>query len=97
MVYDASKSSLPYAAGRLSQQHAVDVYAKIEGQRLDWCRNNQVKHRMESLQGLMENVSCSADDAVTHAPCARAAAAAKVSSYNTDHSPNAGASSISKK
>ena len=62
MVYDVKNSSMPYAAGRLCQQYIVDKWICIETQRLDWCRKNQDKLRMESLQGLMDYISNSAND-----------------------------------
>ena len=39
---------------RLMQQYAVDQFAKIEGSRLDWVRNNQRAIRAEKYSGLID-------------------------------------------
>ena len=42
--------------GRLLQQFAVDMYVKLETQRLDFYRSKQLLIRREQLQGLMDFV-----------------------------------------
>ncbi|XP_027150474.1 sister chromatid cohesion protein PDS5 homolog A-B-like [Coffea eugenioides] len=42
--------------GRLLQQFAVDMYVKLETQRLDFYRSKQLLIRREQLQGLMDSV-----------------------------------------
>ena len=39
---------------RLTQQYAVDSWAKIEGARLDWVRRNQSEIRAEKYNGLLD-------------------------------------------
>ena len=41
---------------RLLQQFAVDMYVKLETQRLDFYRSKQLLIRREYLQGLMDSV-----------------------------------------
>eukprot|EP00973_Karenia_brevis_P014244 1938007-Karenia_brevis.AAC.1 len=48
------KSVMPHAGGRLFQQWCVDVFTRIEGERIDWCRRNQPLLRCETLQGLSD-------------------------------------------
>ncbi|XP_027169382.1 uncharacterized protein LOC113769103 [Coffea eugenioides] len=43
-------------AGRLLQQFAVDMYVKLETQRLDFYRSKQLLIQREQLQGLMDSV-----------------------------------------
>ena len=43
------KASMPHAGGRLFQQWCVDVFTRIEGERIDWCRRNQPLLRCETL------------------------------------------------
>lgn len=43
-------------SGRLFQQFAVDAYTKIEGDRLQFLRNNQNKLRVDSYQGLVDHL-----------------------------------------
>ena len=76
MVYSAEKSALPHAGGRLLQQYVVDVFAKVEGMRLDWYRRSQDKLRMDSLQGLMDHISGSANDELSPPPGADVLSAA---------------------
>ncbi|KAL6579387.1 hypothetical protein OROMI_009603 [Orobanche minor] len=47
-------------AGRLVQQHQIDCYVKIETQRLDYFRSEQVQHdlRIESFEGIIESMAC---------------------------------------
>ncbi|GFR79208.1 ATP-dependent DNA helicase pif1 [Elysia marginata] len=42
--------------GRLTQQYAVDQWAKIEGSRLQWARLNKESIRAEKYQGLLDAV-----------------------------------------
>nr|XP_027095001.1 uncharacterized protein LOC113715051 [Coffea arabica] len=42
--------------GRLLQQYVVDMYIKIESQRLDYYKNKQEFIRREELQGVMDSV-----------------------------------------
>ena len=42
--------------GRLFQQFVVEMYVKIETQRLDFYRSRQQLIRREQLQGLMDSV-----------------------------------------
>ena len=41
---------------KLTQQYAVNQWAKIEAGRLDWVRRNQKSLRAEKYQGLMDAV-----------------------------------------
>ncbi|KAL6541118.1 hypothetical protein OROMI_025001 [Orobanche minor] len=47
-------------AGRLVQQYQIDCYVKIETQRLDYFRSEQVQHdlRIESFEGIIESMAC---------------------------------------
>ena len=79
----ACKSVLPHAGGRLFQQWCVDVFTRIEGERLEWCRRNQPLLRCETLQGLAdyfegEGMSKSAPGAGPHQPCPEASSVAEV-------------------
>ena len=42
--------------GRLYQQYVVDMYAKIESQRLFYLRSNQKKLRTDIYQGIQDAV-----------------------------------------
>ncbi|CAH9124107.1 unnamed protein product [Cuscuta epithymum] len=44
-------------SGRLFQQYIVDIYIKIETQRLDYYRSKQRDYRGETYQGLVDSVS----------------------------------------
>ena len=41
----------------LFQQYCVDAYINVEGGRIDFCRNNQSKLRVESYRGLIDNLT----------------------------------------
>ena len=45
----------------LFQQYCVDAYTKVEGERIDFCRNNQNKLRVETYRGLIDNLTNAAD------------------------------------
>ncbi|KAL6547449.1 hypothetical protein OROMI_023170 [Orobanche minor] len=47
-------------AGRLVQQYQIDCYIKIETQRLDYFRSEQVQHdlRIESFEGIIKSMAC---------------------------------------
>ncbi|KAL6570058.1 hypothetical protein OROMI_014572 [Orobanche minor] len=47
-------------AGRLVQQYQIDYYVKIETQRLDYFRSEQVQRdlRIESFEGIIESMAC---------------------------------------
>ena len=44
------------SCGRLFQQYVVDMYVKIEAQRLEWIRRNQDEIRSALYQGLQDHV-----------------------------------------
>ncbi|KAL6542631.1 hypothetical protein OROMI_024233 [Orobanche minor] len=46
--------------GRLVQQYQIDCYVKIETQRLDYFRSEQVQHdlRIESFEGIIKSMAC---------------------------------------
>ncbi|KAL6530201.1 hypothetical protein OROHE_014554 [Orobanche hederae] len=46
--------------GRLAQQYQIDCYVKIETQRLDYFRSEQLQHdlRVESFEGIVESMAC---------------------------------------
>jgi len=71
------RSAMPHAGGRLFQQWLVDVFTRIEGERVDWCRRNQPLLRCETLQGLADYIESglpsSAQGAGAHQPCPEAA------------------------
>jgi hypothetical protein len=43
--------------GRLFQQYVVDMYAKVEGDRLNYVRFNQKQLRAELYQGLRDAIN----------------------------------------
>ncbi|KAL5575313.1 hypothetical protein UlMin_017012 [Ulmus minor] len=45
-------------SGRLLQQYVIDMYVKIETQRLDYFRNRQDEIRAELYQGIIDNIEC---------------------------------------
>lgn len=49
--------------GRLFQQYAVDSYVKVEGNRLQYIRNNQANLRVESYLGLADHINSMASEA----------------------------------
>ena len=53
-IYNARNCSshLPHAAGRLFQQYCVDVFSRIEAERIDFARRNQSMLRCHTLQEL---------------------------------------------
>jgi len=77
---NSCKSVMPHAGGRLFQQWCVDVFTRIEGERVDWCRRNQPMLRCETLQGLADYVEGgvvhSSPGAGAHQPCPEAASVA---------------------
>ena len=48
--------ALPHAGGILFQQYVCDAYARAEGQRLNWVRQNQDNLRAEYYKGLFDAV-----------------------------------------
>ncbi|DAZ99838.1 TPA: hypothetical protein N0F65_008581 [Lagenidium giganteum] len=50
-----SNEDVLWLGGRLTQEYMVDAYAKIEGERLRWVRDNQAHLRAHLYQGLMEH------------------------------------------
>jgi len=71
---------MPHAGGRLFQQWCVDVFTRIEAERMDWCRRNQRMLRCETLQGLADYCESGAARpgfaANAHQPCPEASSAA---------------------
>ncbi|XP_031094289.1 uncharacterized protein LOC115998774 [Ipomoea triloba] len=56
----ASDNSLLLHTGRLFQQFIVDIYIKVETQRLDYFRKKQQLFRSENFQGLVDSVGTGA-------------------------------------
>lgn len=50
-------------AGRLLQQYIVDMYIKIETQKLRWIRSHQSDIRAEQYQGLQDCLNSGENDA----------------------------------
>ncbi|KAL5558339.1 hypothetical protein UlMin_034550 [Ulmus minor] len=48
--------SILLLSGRLLQQYVVDIYVKLETQRLDYLRNNQAEIRAELYQGIIDSI-----------------------------------------
>ncbi|KAL5579704.1 hypothetical protein UlMin_012146 [Ulmus minor] len=48
--------SILLLSGRLLQQYVVDIYVKLETQRLDYVRNNQAEIRAELYQGIIDSI-----------------------------------------
>ena len=78
----ACPSTMPHAGGRLFQQFCVDVFTRIESERIDWARRNQPMLRCHTLQGLedfLHTPSPTASDRhpapSPHAPCPEASGA----------------------
>ena len=59
MVHGGNTFNTLHRMGRLFQQYIVDMYVKIEGQRLTFLRHNQRTLRAELYQGLADAVSSS--------------------------------------
>ena len=47
---------------RLFQQWIVDSYVKVEGDRIEYIRNNQKQLRVESYQGLLDHLNHTANN-----------------------------------
>eukprot|EP00973_Karenia_brevis_P035849 4947202-Karenia_brevis.AAC.1 len=72
---------MPHAGGRLFQQWCVDVFTRIEGERIDWCRRNQPLLRCDTLQGLADYLDSDASHRAVstisaHQPCPEASSVA---------------------
>ena len=48
--------SILLLSDRLLQQCVVDIYVKLETQRLDYLRNNQAEIRAELYQGIIDSI-----------------------------------------
>lgn len=71
------KATMRHAGCRLFQQYCVDVFTRIEGERLDWRCRNQPLLRCETLQGLADYLEKGASARVVsavsaHQPCPEA-------------------------
>lgn len=50
-----------HAAGKLTQQYVVDTYVRVEGNRMEFLRQNQDKLRVDLYQGLLDHVATVGD------------------------------------
>ena len=57
MVQSGETFNILHRMGRLFQQYIVDMYVKIEGERLSFLRHNQRKLRADVYQGLADVIS----------------------------------------
>ena len=82
---------LPHGAGRLFQQWAVDAYCKIEGQRLQWARDNQDTLRAAERDAINDWVQSTS----ASAPMASAVPAATASATTASASRPASGAALS--